>query len=912
MPSVFISHSSSDRIMATRIAEDLRSADIYVWLGEDNIAVGDSIIKAIQKGLHESEFVAVLLTPDSVNSGWVQNEWECIIDQEAKEDRVIILPLKIKNCDIPLFLKAKKCADFSIDYQTGLKDLINSIKTHSQNRQKINCLGSYDSGTINTQRINFAKSYSSGTILIGRDNYLIELNKALEDRKINVVQLVAWGGVGKTTLVNHWIKMNNYHRMQDVYVYSFYIKDSIEGEQVSTEDFFTDSLKAFGDTNPEKGSLLQKAERLAELIQERRTILCLDGLESLQYFSGEQKGKLKDIGLKALLKKLAASNLFDGLCIVTTRVELKDILYNPNYLTKTIYLQNLLAEDGARLLQKLGVNGTEKELKKVSIEFDNHALTIDLLGKFLVKVFNGDLRKRDLIPSLTEEPEKGGHAIRVLKSYEQELEGTPALDILHILGLFNRPVEKSAFDKLMQSPSIEGLTTKVKALNFPQLKFAINELEELHLILKSSNQPDILDCHPLIREYFNKKLKVSNNAAWRTANDILFEYYRNIPTKYRPDTTEEMEPLFISVIHGCQASRYKDTFSEVFFNRISRGGIAYSLISLGAISSNLQALSYFFKNPYSEIVDDLALIPKSIVLEQVSHNLKAMGRIKESLDVMLKRLSLLEKNPKTLKYAANAAGSISTGYILLGKIEKASKYAKLALTYADLVKDFWQKLSKRTTLARVLHLKGELDKAKQLYIEAEEMLRNKPKAANILIGLQGYRYCDLLLDQREYLKVYVRAQKMLILSQSQKNLLDTAHNKILLGKVLINQELDKKTINFINPLKYLTEAVEELREAGTLHELPDGLLARAMLYRLMKNFNNAWRDIREAIEIVEVCNMDSYGINCFLESSHLCLAENKKDKALKNLSKAKKIIQQSGYHRRDVEINKLSQKIIKI
>ena len=65
MVKVFLSHSSKDKSIARKIAEDLRDKGIGVWFDEWNIFVGHSITQKISQGLEESDFVAVLLTKNS-------------------------------------------------------------------------------------------------------------------------------------------------------------------------------------------------------------------------------------------------------------------------------------------------------------------------------------------------------------------------------------------------------------------------------------------------------------------------------------------------------------------------------------------------------------------------------------------------------------------------------------------------------------------------------------------------------------------------------------------------------------------------------------------------------------------------------------------------------------------------------
>ena len=54
-------------------------------------------------------------------------------------------------------------------------------------------------------RVSLAKLPSTSPDLFGREKELKELDDAWDNPKINVVSLVAWGGVGKSALVNKWL-----------------------------------------------------------------------------------------------------------------------------------------------------------------------------------------------------------------------------------------------------------------------------------------------------------------------------------------------------------------------------------------------------------------------------------------------------------------------------------------------------------------------------------------------------------------------------------------------------------------------------------------------------------------------------------------------------------------------------------
>jgi hypothetical protein len=167
----------------------------------------------------------------------------------------------------------------------------------------------------------------TGPDLFGREEELNLLDDAWEDPKTNIIAFVAWGGVGKTALVNHWLKKrmarDNYRGADRVYGWSFYSQGT--SERAASADLFIDqALRWFGDTDPTAGSPWDKGERLAHLIRQMRTLLILDGLEPLQHPPGPQEGRLKDAALQALLVELAAEQ--PGLCVISTRERVGDLV----------------------------------------------------------------------------------------------------------------------------------------------------------------------------------------------------------------------------------------------------------------------------------------------------------------------------------------------------------------------------------------------------------------------------------------------------------------------------------------------------------------------------------------------------------------------------------------------------------
>jgi hypothetical protein len=113
-------------------------------------------------------------------------------------------------------------------------------------------------------------------------------------------------------------------------------------------------------------------------------------------------------------------------------------------------------------------------------------------------------------------------------------------------------------------------------------------------------------------------------------------------------------------------------------------------------------------------------------------------------------------------------------------------------------------------------------------------------------------------------------------------------------------------------LTYLTRAVDGLRQAGTQHHIPRGLLARAEFYRVMGDLNKSQKDLDEAFSIAARGGMGLYLADCHLEYTRWHVEMFKRSnvqtdilEARKHLATAKEMIAKMGYHRRDKEVEEL-------
>lgn len=129
MVSIFISHSSKDKFLARKLAEQLSQNGVTVWIDEAELKIGDSLIKKISEAVKKTDYVAIVLTHNSIQSSWVQKELQLAMTHEIDGQCLKVLPLLFEKCEVPTFLKDKLYADFTNadDFNTPFLRLLRSI-----------------------------------------------------------------------------------------------------------------------------------------------------------------------------------------------------------------------------------------------------------------------------------------------------------------------------------------------------------------------------------------------------------------------------------------------------------------------------------------------------------------------------------------------------------------------------------------------------------------------------------------------------------------------------------------------------------------------------------------------------------------------------------------------------------------
>jgi serine/threonine protein kinase/predicted ATPase len=583
------------------------------------------------------------------------------------------------------------------------------------------------------KKISVAKLPVTGSDLFGREEDIAFLDNAWANKDANLVTIVAWAGVGKSTLVNHWLRRmaaKRYRSAELVFGWSFY-RQGTTGKSSSADEFVDAALNWFGDPDPRIGTEWEKGERLAKLVAHRRTLLVLDGLEPLQNPPGPQEGRIREPALQALLRELAAFNT--GLCVITTRMPVADVADHERTSVLRRELEHLSNDAGARLLRALGVKGHEAELRSASDEFSGHCLALTLLGSYLTDAFNADIRfRKEVSARLAHDVRQGVHARRVMGSYQTWFGEGPELSVLRMLGLFDRPADEKAVGALLKSPAIRGLTESLTDLSPTEWRTILAKLRRAALLApEDPHNPGNLDTHPLVREYFGEQLRSQQTDAWRECNKRLYHYYRTLAPQL-PNNFREMEPLFLAVICACNAGLFREALHEVYIPRMQRGTASFAANVLGARGALLSVLIHFFEgrrwgSPVQTSVEEQSLTAE----DQVFVLLQAGPYLTATLGHSAPEARICYERAEALCYSLNRPLLLYVALLgqwhyslLTDKLSATKRVAKQLYSLAKGQNDSAQMIAAYRALAGTHHFLGDFHSARKYAMSGIKLWRS--------------------------------------------------------------------------------------------------------------------------------------------------------------------------------------------
>src|SRR5215213_8645073 len=124
MTGVFLSHSWQDKQFVEKLALDLAQQGFPVWFDSWRLEVGAHLTAGVRKGIHASDYLVVVLSPHTAGSTWVRDEVAWALEQENRQRRKILIPIRLGGGEVPEQVSDRLYADFTGSYSSALGKLM--------------------------------------------------------------------------------------------------------------------------------------------------------------------------------------------------------------------------------------------------------------------------------------------------------------------------------------------------------------------------------------------------------------------------------------------------------------------------------------------------------------------------------------------------------------------------------------------------------------------------------------------------------------------------------------------------------------------------------------------------------------------------------------------------------------------
>ena len=217
MTRVFLSHSSKDKPFVRELHRRLVRDGVTCFFDEESIDWGANFVTSLEKGIDECEFFVAILSPDFVQSKWVELERTSTMADDPAAVKRKMRPLKLEDCELPRFLKPIQSIDvsttalFELHYAKICKSLGGTLRPDTAPPTDRTTLPPVTALPL----LHRMPHRSLGDKFIGRVQPLWTVFDQLSQGKTSIVQGVGVvygaGGLGKTQLAVEYVHRFNHH-----------------------------------------------------------------------------------------------------------------------------------------------------------------------------------------------------------------------------------------------------------------------------------------------------------------------------------------------------------------------------------------------------------------------------------------------------------------------------------------------------------------------------------------------------------------------------------------------------------------------------------------------------------------------------------------------------------------------------
>ena len=672
---------------------------------------------------------------------------------------------------------------------------------------------------------------------VGRKDMLDTITGWYKNPDVRIGGLIGWGGVGKSALVRKWYDELEINKIQPdgIFWWGFYRNAYLEQllnallRYVSGGQIELERIK----------STWEKMEWIKEYISQGTYLIILDGLEQMQRgeVSGEKYGMMIHREFTELFHYLVDTKKSEGLCLITTRYELKDInqWYKNGFEWEQI--SGLSVNDSLKMLKVRKIKGTDEDLKEVAKRYKKHPLSLTSTAGYLDRYYDGEIKQAPDVEFVLGEEERFKDVNKLLGKYAERMSEAERV-FLNIFSLFRQELTErdfaGVFRKRIESARFNDAIVEMNELDFRDM---INGLVDWRLI-SYDQMKKTYTAHPLIKSYFESDFEERNK---KICHQRIYAYFgENAPEE--AETLEEMQPLFEQVYHGCAAGLHDEVFDNILQQKIYRENDRYLVNNKGAWETALSLVKSFFpKGNLSQMTLISKKSSQSWLINEAGLTLLSTGRAKEAEGPFLKAVQMTIETQDWTN-ASKDYQNLADLQFRIGEIESGVESANKALEMSEKAESDRDIGFSKNRLGCLLYLLGETKEAEEHFHRADELERSI--SGYRLYGLRGIEYAELLISVERIDEAFERTKQNIEICKSQNWPEDISRCHRCLGIIERIKGNHKKAEN------HLQKALEIAWKIGVPDLEIEALIESGRLRLDMGRYEDA---IRDADNILKIC-----------------------------------------------------------
>jgi tetratricopeptide (TPR) repeat protein len=668
----------------------------------------------------------------------------------------------------------------------------------------------------------------------GRSQDLSRLDRWSADPDVRVIAITGMGGLGKTSLVAHWLKNKGSNillrSIKGVLFWSIYADRDVKSLFQAITRFAVDELGVA----PPQGKVDIAATAL-DMLRNTSMLLVIDGLELLQDLpSASGYGALLREELRELLDG-ACRLRHDSLVLLTSRFPFSDLdLYLGRGL-RGRHLDRLSDAEGAALLAACDVGGTNAERESASRKFNGHPLGLRLLALALLQRGGGDPGR--LIEqvfdkaALSEEIPLERKLKHLLDFYEK---GMPRIQValIGIVSFFRSLAPKRTI--LALARRLPAVADATKGSSDIELQDALAVLSRQHLLIGDPAE-EAWSCHPILRDHFRQSLLDWAPGIATGAANILTAR----PSLDIPKDIHALESVLAAIELLLDANDFAGA-DQLYRERLNNGRV---FRQLAAPSEGMRcALGFVRDERRGRCERVLKKTGLAAYINTVGVSARETGefefgtRYLEECTAIYRECNL---NVELSRGLQNWTGLL----IILGRLADAERRASEAIIAATDAGADAEERGSLTYLGTVLGKRGRIADALAAFASATDLERRISREVEGLFSRRGIRFADLLLrlgrtGDAQYL---TEANLRICVENDWQE--ETAQCWSVLAEIALKNSL------FSQANAQLDAAEGVFRNGHTVSQIPRILLTRGELEVRQGNWERAGAAIEEALTL---------------------------------------------------------------